>query len=334
MSSPPPHSHGDSTAPSASAVCTLFEGNYHYGVGALTNSLYQHGFRGVIWAGYRGDLPPWAHPLTPSQHGQDFDVAPGCLIRFVPLETKIFFSNYKPHFMLDLWSRYGVEAENLFYFDPDIVTKCRWSFFEEWVADGVALCLDGSYPHMSANHPLRKGWRTFADKMDYAVSASPNEYYNGGFVGVSREHAGFLEVWRELMNGLQRIEGINIESFKNFNGYNEIDRSHPFYVADQDALNLAVMITNPSLSVMGTEGMDFTGAGFTMAHAVDSPKPWQKNRLWLTFRYGHPAREWDREYLTYTDTPIPLYSPIKRFAKWVDYYTSRVLGSFFHRPGA
>ncbi len=41
-------------------ICTLFEGRYHFGAAALVNSLYRAGYRGELYAGYKGELPFWA----------------------------------------------------------------------------------------------------------------------------------------------------------------------------------------------------------------------------------------------------------------------------------
>ena len=153
------------------AICTLFEGNYHYGVGALTNSLYHHGFQGVVWAGYRGALPNWAQSLKVGQGYQEFSVAEDFLIRFVELTTPKFLNNCKPDFMLNLWENYCPDVEALFYFDPDVVNKCRWGFCEEWVTEGIALCEDG-YPEMAFNHPRRLGWLRFAESHGYTCQKS------------------------------------------------------------------------------------------------------------------------------------------------------------------
>ena len=141
-----------------SAICTLFEGDYHYGVGALVNSLHRHGYRGIVWAGYRGVLPRWASPVRKTADYLEFDVGDGCMIRFLTAVTERHLTNHKPEFMLDVWHHRCPDAASLFYFDPDIVIKCAWAFFEEWTAYGVAVCEDVNSP-MPASHPIRHAWR-------------------------------------------------------------------------------------------------------------------------------------------------------------------------------
>jgi hypothetical protein len=88
------------------ALCTLFEGNYHYGVAVLVNSLFQKGFRGAIYVGYRGELPFWALQAkdNTSFNWQDskFLAYDGIEIYFLPIITEYHLTNYKPDFMLQL----------------------------------------------------------------------------------------------------------------------------------------------------------------------------------------------------------------------------------------
>jgi hypothetical protein len=307
-----------------STVCTLYEGHYHYGVGALTNSLYKHGFRGDIWIGYRAPLPPWARPIEKSGNGAFYRPAKGLTLRFVPLDTRIFLSNYKPYFALQVLDQLAPDINAVFYFDPDIVVKCDWHFYEAWVRRGFACCEDNCYPHMPDTHPLRWAWLDFAAAHSFAPHRKLDAYYNGGFFGVTRGRRAILEMWRQLLDLLEADGCTDLaQHFKQGAG-----RHEPFFVPDQDILNLTLMLTTESLSAIGPEGMDFLPAGFTMSHAAQTPKPWKKRYVWDALRRGMRISLADMEYWRYTDRPIQLYSARQSLFHQIDRMAARLLGRF------
>lgn len=282
------------------AICTLFEGHFHYGLGALANSLHAAGFRGTLWAGYRGKLPPWAQ-------GPRHEVTAGFDIRFLPLETDRHLTNYKPEFMLELWEKQAREAEALFYLDPDMVLKCGWDFFEEWVRGGVALCEDINSP-VNPTHPLRAQWQRHFVPHGIALDSQRPEYVNGGFIGVPLAHRVFLEEWK-------RVQAIVADSTDGMKGMNLGSRTFLFQKTDQDALNIAFLSTAAPVSVIGREGMDFARGGYTLSHATGSPKPWRK-RMLLSALQGRGPRSADRAFWKHVEHPIRLYpAPRVRLAR-------------------
>ena len=283
-----------------SAVCTLFEGHYHFGLGALANSLYAHGFRGTIYAGYRGTLPPWAGKSKMQDSYTDFSPAEGLTLRFIPLATKIHLTNYKPDFMLQVWNEHCPDAEALFYFDPDITVKCRWSFYEEWIPKGLAMVEEIATHGMPYNHPIRLRWLSIAKELGIPCQANFSQYFNGGFLGVHQNCKHFLNIWSSIMAAMPRY-GINLSLWM------PADRTHPFCGTDQDAMNILAMAAEPHLSTIGPEGMDFIPGGFTMSHAVGSPKPWKKNYL-LSGLHGIKPSLADKGFWNKASTPIRLYS--------------------------
>ena len=111
----------------------------------LINSLSAVGFTGTVVCGHRGSIPPWADAAKRLEKIE---------VRFVALTTPAHLTNYKPEFLLKVWNELQPDAEQLFYFDPDIVVRAPWSFFEEWANYGVALVEDVNSP-MPESHPPR-----------------------------------------------------------------------------------------------------------------------------------------------------------------------------------
>ena len=305
-----------------SVVVTLFEGDYHLGAAVLINSLCAAGFEGAVVCGYRGPLPPWAESarqLGPVE------------VRFVALETSVHLTNYKADFLLHAGRELYPAAARLFYFDPDIIIKARWSFFEEWVAYGVALVEDVNSP-LPESHPRRGAWRQCLAARRQRVRRETTLYVNGGFIGLAREQQGFLHEWREAMVLVgEEIGGLERSMFSFGAGQSDMaSPEYPFNKTDQDALNIAVMTASQPVSIMGGEGMDFRPGGWTMAHALGSEKPWRKHYVSAALAGRAPSSA-DRAFWQHTAGPIPVFPPaITRRQRWTLKFAA-LIGRFYRR---
>lgn len=301
------------------AICTLFEGDYHYGVGVLANSFYAHGFRGTIYAGYRGSLPPWLSGAKEVNGFTEFSPADGLVIRFIPLATKLHLTNYKPEFMLELWEKHCPQAESLFYFDPDITIKCRWTFFEEWIEAGVAVCQDIN-GWMPDNHPIRYAWRKQLSPLGLEFRTRFDAYFNGGFVGVLARDRAFLKDWERVQALMHQI-GVDFFSI----GFG--DRTLPFVCRDQDALNITCMTTERKISYMGQDAMDFQH-GYVMTHAVGGIKPWRKKMLVNTIMNGEAPSLADKRFYAFARHPISVFSGASFSFRKIDLLFASAIGRY------
>jgi hypothetical protein len=313
-----------------SVICTLFEGNYHYGLASLTNSLFANGFRGDVFIGYKGVIPFWANSAE-AENNINWDGAKlyspieGVNLYFLPVNTKEHFTNYKAEFMLKLWDGPAKNAVGMFYFDPDIVIKCNWSFYESWKSMGVCLVNEIVWNDMPSNHPKRMMWRKVAEKAGCPILNNLSSYINAGFIGISKENIGFLEILKNLIDVSKEHFSFNAELF--FQSNNDYGL---FKVGDQDLLNLAAMCSSFPLSIVGPEGMDFIGGGWIMSHAVGSPKPWNKNYFMSSLNGLKPTNA-DKEYWKYCNFPIQLMSSFKVEFKKASIKTSSFIGRFYSK---
>lgn len=303
-------------------IVTLFEGDYHLGAGALLNSLSAVGFAGVVVCGHRGPVPPWAPAAAQLA---------GIQVEFVALATSAHLTNYKPEFMQHVWTALHPGADQLFYFDPDIVVKARWSFFAEWAGYGVALVEDVNSP-VPESHPRRAAWRRCLAARGQRVRRETALYVNGGFIGVSSAQRGFLAAWQAAMTLVSdEIGGLARSMFSFDAAHGDMaSPAYPFNKTDQDALNIAVMTAAEPVSIMGAEGMDFIPGGWTMAHALGSEKPWRKNfiRAALAGRGPTPA---DRPFWAHAAGPLPLFSPRLLAQRRASLAIAGFIGRFYRR---
>ena len=305
------------------AICTLFEGDYHFGLAAFVNSLVRAGYAGTVWAGYRGALPPWLNQLKRLDGpGEEYRVTSQVRLVFVPVVTYFHFANYKPQFMLDLFAGPTRNCGYLWYFDPDIFLRCSWSHYTKWQRHGIALCEEIVYYHLSENDPLRFQWIEIGTEMGLGEPRALSRYFNSGMVGLARAHVEFLHLWVRILDRANTM-GHNLDAFR------AGTREMPFYAGDQDALNIAAMYTQHPLTTMGPEAMGFVPSGFTMYHAVGQ-KPWRGSSL-LRALAGMPPSDADKFFFTQVSSPIRAYSPARVFAKRIACSIAALIGRFYRR---
>ena len=306
-----------------SIICTVFQGAYHVGVAALVNSLYARGYRGIVYAAYRGELPPWVKGAPGGADGiTEHPVATDLVIHFALQDTDEMLANVKPEVIGQVWERYGPELENVFYIDCDIVIKAEWRHFETWASCGVALCEDMHSP-VAKTHPLRIQWQRYYAAFGIDYLPRDAVYVNGGFVGINRKFRGFGALWGELQQHMKQHTGkqdrIGIG-----------DRWNLFQLMDQDALNVAKDLTE-RISLMGKDAMDFGAFGYVMSHAAGRRKPWDKQFIREVIATGARPSFTDKLFWHSVETPIRVYPVATVRRKRMSLKVAAVIGRFFTR---
>jgi hypothetical protein len=281
------------------AVCALYDGEYHFGLGALVNSLWHAGFRGTVFAGYRGQLPSWAR----CDDAGRYHIADGFELRFVFLKTAIHLANYKCDFLVRVLDDLSPGCDGVVYIDVDIVILTEWAFFEYWMTKGVAVTSDIIYFMMPSTHPVKMQWRDLLIEMGLPARDFPG-YVNSGFVGVLRRHRELLDVW-SLITRRAAHDGVSLDFL------HVGERSHPFFAVDQDALNMALIGSSVPYSMAGAEAMGFAPGGAFMAHANSRPKPWQRQNFRRALRGLRPPYA-ARRYWDFVRHPIEVFSAPQR----------------------
>jgi hypothetical protein len=310
-------------AASDTAICTLFEGDYHLGLAAFLNSLVRAGYAGTVWAGYRGALPPWVVQLTRIDGGADaFWVADKVRLVFMKLDISIHLTNYKPEFMLNLLAKEARDCEYLWYFDPDIYVRANWSFFTEWQSNGIALCQEIANNILPPDAPLRQSWIRAAASIGYTNPHPLCYYYNGGLAGVPREYSEFLATWKCMIE----LAG---SKYCDLGKFNQCNPETPFNSCDQDCLNIAAMYSKFPLSTLGPQGMGFLRGNVIMYHTVGE-KPWRGSLLMNALK-GMPPSDGFKYYFTQVSSPIRPYSRGALVAKKLACKIAAFVGRFYRR---
>ncbi|WP_273445273.1 hypothetical protein [Neolewinella agarilytica] len=306
-------------------LTTLAEGRYFLGAAALINSVVHHGtYIDKIVIGYRDELPKWLPELKPTANGHQFSLSMGVPVELIEMAGSLHMVHEKPNWFRYLMEELEPAAEEFFFFDSDIIVNARMSFFGEWVQQGVAVCGDINYV-FSHRHPIRIQWAKLAETEGQLVKNTYDQYYNSGFLGWRREHNEFITDWNNAFQLLAPHSG-GMKQFR------VKDRTEMVLSANQDSLNVAMMITEVPTSTIGPEAMGFE-YGLQLMHHPLGPKPWNRN-FFLDFFKGMPPRQADIKY--WENVNGPEFKPVKKHKVIWNILVCkafRFLGRFYRKYG-
>ncbi|MGE0659220.1 MAG: hypothetical protein AB7O63_06985 [Reyranellaceae bacterium] len=302
-------------------ACTLVSGTYHIGAAALANSLHRHGYRGVFTVFHRGPRPDWQ--ADGAWRAPDLlDLGP-LSVRFVADTAQEFVALRKPDCLQALFAL-EPDCQAAAFIDADIVMRAPWQRIEHWLSCGIAVCVDGWMPQTPTDdNPLRVRWRELLGELGRpARSVAP--YFNSGFVGVQRRHLDFVALWRQATDRIVAAAQAPI-------GHTHTtDRSDPFFIPDQDAMNVALMGVEAPISALGPEGMGFSAFGTHMTHFATHPKPWLARYTRRALAGMAPSIA-ERQFWDHLRGPIRPMPDAERRLREFDLAAAKMIARFYSR---
>jgi hypothetical protein len=278
-------------------IYTFYQHDYHFGVASLFNSAIRSGFTGRFCVFHNEEiLPSWTHILT--KNGDSTYQVDGCEIDFRKINPARHFGFQKPFAGLDLLNEYP-DHGTFVYADPDVLFLAPWSFFEDWLSQGLCYCLDSNFPYLPNEHPWRATWRRVLQESTGKNARHMSTSPNSGFFGFTREESSFLEDWVAITKTFEKNGG-NTSSFF-------LEERHQPIVSDQDLMGIALMGWMGRESVLGPEGMGFTGHYFLLAHDINRPKAWKRDFVRDAIKGMTPSFA-SSLFLKFCNSPIQAYS--------------------------
>jgi hypothetical protein len=296
-------------------VVCVFDGHYNLGAAALINSLVKADFKGLIYIGYRGMLPTWVKQLKFIGNNH-FYVTENILIHFKQVDTDMQLGYYKPFFIKEAFNIYK-NTNKFYFFDVDITVRAPWSFFSEWLENGLCLCLDNSFPFLHHSHPWRKLWRQLAPE-NVNVFNNLSYYFNSGFIGISRASIDVIDKWIYYTEKYIVIGGDTNRFIKD-----KID----YIKGDQDLFNAAITCSpDIEISIIGKDGMGFEMPAYLMLHAIGYYKPWNNRFVKQLFLSGHKPNISDKFFFLNCKYPIQIFSNYTYQTKKFDMFMASLFG--------